>query len=406
MIQESTILNLLQKVIQKKMENRVPAYTPLLTLLKRNKGIVMYNNEFYITEVTDGFSNIGQFPVGAALTGGDTQDAQFKATSKNLYAPVEVEDKTLQMLANVPEGAIADFSSSKVAFMEKGISREFNRTFFGDGTGVIARANGAASGGSSTSLTVQGWDVDNSDIAGARHIRVGDYIKIGSGDAVQVTAKAGSVLTLGAARNWADEDKVVKISSDGKAADEMAGLGSLVVNTGTVQNVNIASYENLQATVDASAHSFTNDKDHYMNLAWLETEEHREGNEIAVFMNKTNFAAYGKMLTAIKQTAKSDEVIYGGVKHEDISKYLALNWQGGKVFYDPDCPTKKVYIIEPCSFTIGDLGGGVKFASALGSSVWNRTSGVTPKYDAVMRYYGNLIVKNPAANAVCSNYGA
>jgi len=48
----------------------------------------------------------------------------------------------------------------------------------------------------------------------------------------------------------------------------------------------------------------------------------------------------------------------------------------------------------------------VKFASALGSSVWNRTSGVTPKYDAVMRYYGNLIVKNPAANAVCSNYGA
>lgn len=404
MIQESTILNLLQKVIQKKLENRVPDYNALLTLLKRNKGVVMYNNEFYITEVTDGFSNIGQFPVGAALTGGDTQDAQFKVTSKNLYAPIEVEDKTLQMLANVPEGAIADFSSSKVAFMEKGISREFNRTYFGDGTGVIARANG--SGGSATALTVQGWDTDNSDVSGGRHIRVGDYISVGGSDATQVTAKAGNALTLGTAISWDDEDTIVKMSSDGDAAEEMAGLGSLVVNTGTVQNVNIANYENLQATVDASAHSFATDKDHYMNLAWLETEEHREGNEIAVFMNKTNFAAYGKMLTSIKQTAKSDEMIYGGVNTDKINKYLALIWQGGKVFYEPDCPTKKVYIIEPSSFTIGDLGGGVKFASALGSSVWNRTSGVTPKYDAVMRYYGNLIVKNPAANAVCSNYGA
>lgn len=364
----------------------------------------MYNNEFYITEVTDGFSNIGQFPVGAALTGGDTQDAQFKATSKNLYAPVEVDDKTLQMLTNVPEGAIADFSSSKVAFMEKGISREFNRTYFGDGTGALARADGA--GTTSTSLTVQGWDVDASDISGSRHIRVNDYIKIGSGAAVQVTAKAGLVLTLSATRSWSDNDNIIKISSDGQSADEMAGLGSLVVNTGTVQNVNLANYENLQATVDTSSHSFATDKDHYMNLAWLETEEHREGNEIAVFMNKTNFAAYGKMLTALKQTAKSDEVVYGGVKHEDINKYLALNWQGGKVFYDPDCPTKKVYIIEPSSFTIGDLGGGVKFASALGSTVWQRALGVTPKYEAVMRYYGNLIVKNPSANAVCSNYAA
>ena len=404
MIDQTAILNLLQKVIQKKLENRVPEYTPLLTLLKRNKGVVMYNNDFYVTEVTDGFSNIGQFPVGAALDGGDTQDAQFKASAKNMYAPVKVEDKTLQMLTNVPEGAIADFSSSKIAFMEKGIAREFNRTYFGAGDGVIARADG--SGSNATSLTVQGWDVDNSDISGGRHIRKGDFIKVGSGDAVQVSAKAGNTITLAAARSWSDEDSVVKISSDGHAAEEMEGLGSLVVNTGTVQNVNIANYENLQATVDNTSHSFASDKDHPMNLAWLETEEHREGSEIAVFMNKTNFAAYGKTLTELKRTAKSDEVVYGGVKTEEINRYVALVWQGGKVFYDPDCPTKKVYIIEPSSFTIGDLGGGVKFASALGSTVWQRVTGYTPQYEAVMRYYGNLIIKNPAANAVCTAYSA
>ncbi len=404
MINESAILNLLQKVIQKKMENRVPDYTPLLALLKRNKGVTMANNDFYITEVTDGFSNIGQFPIGATLTGGDTQDAQFKASAKNLYAPVQVEDKTLKMLSNVPTGAIADFTSSKIAFMEKGISREFNRTYFGDGSGIVARANGA--GTAVTTLVVQGYDVDGSDISGGRFIRKGDYIKVGSSAAVQVTAKAGETLTLSSAITWLDEDTITKASADGGSVDEMAGLASLVVNTGTVQGVNIANYENLQATVDNSAYSFATDKDDPMNLAWLDTEEHREGNETAVFMNKTNFAAYGKTLTALKRTANTNEVVYGGVKSEKINGFRNLEWQGAKVFFEPDCPTKKVFIIEPSSLTIGDLGGGVKFASALGSTVWNRTSNITPQYDAVMRYYGNLIVKNLAANAVCNNYTA
>ncbi len=404
MINESSILNLLQKVIQKKLENRVPDYTPLLTLLKRNKGVTMANNDFYVTETVEGFSNIGQFPIGATLTGGDTQDAQFKISAKNLYAPVQVEDKTLKMLSNVPEGAIASFASSKIAHMEKGISREFNRTYFGDGSGIVARADGA--GSTVTVLVVKGYDVDGSDISGSRYLRVGDYIKIAANDAVKIVAKSGANITLAVAQSWSDGDTIVKASEDGGATDEMEGLGSLIANTGTVQNVNLASYENLQSTVDNSAYSFATDKDDPMFLDYLSTQEHREGSELAVFMNKTNFAAYGKTLTALKKAANTREDIYGGVKTSKINGYQSLGWQDGRVFFEPDCPTKKVPMIEPSSFTIGDLGGGVKFASALGSTVWNRTSNITPQYDAVMRYYGNLIVKNPAANAVCNNYGA
>ena len=404
-INEGSILNLLQKVIQKKLEDRVPAYTPLLTLLKRNAGTVMFNNEFHITETTDGFSNIGQYKVGSELVGGDTRDAQFKIQAKNLYAPVVVDDKTLQMLTKVPEGAIASFSSSKLSHMEKGISNEMNRTFFGNSLGVIARADGTGSG--ATTLVVQGWDVDNSDISGSKYIQIGDYIKIGAAATAHlVTAKAGNSLTIAPAATWTDNAVITKISKDAVAVDEMQGLTGLVVNTGTVQNVNLANYENLQAQVDASAHTFAADGDHPMTLAWLETNPYRSTQETAVFMNKTAFAAYGKTLTALKRTAKTDEVVYGGVKYKDIAKYLALDWQGGKVFYDQDCPTKSVFIIEPESFTIGDMGGGVKFSSALGSTVWERVTGRTPKYEAVMRFYGNLIVKNPAANAVCSNYSA
>lgn len=403
-INEAGILNLLQKVISKKLEDRVPNYTPLLALLKRNKGVVMQNADFYITETTDGFSGIGQYAIGSTLEGGDTKDAQFKASAKNTYATIKVDDRTLQIMKNVPEGAIASFASSKIAHMERGISNEFNRTFFGDSTGDLARADGA--GSSATSITVQGWDVDSSDISGGRYIKVGDYIKIGSGASVQVTAKAGLVLTIAAARTWSDNDVIIKTSPDGASAEEMSGLGNLVANTGTVQNVNLANYPALQSVVDATAHTFAADSDGPMNAAWLQTLEHREGSEVVVTMNRTAFAAYGKTLTALKKTANTSESIYGGVKYSDYNKFVSLDWQGGKVFYDPDCPTKRVYILEPSAFTIGDLGGGVKFSSALDSNVWMRVTGQTPVYEAIMRFYGQLIVKNPAANAVCTAYSA
>jgi len=404
MINEAGILNLLQKVISKTLEDRVPNYTPLLTLLKRNKGVVMQNSDFYITETTEGFSGIGQYAVGSTLEGGDTQDVQFKASAKNLFATVKVDDRTLQILKHTPAGAIADFTSSKIAQMEKGISNEFNRTFFGDGTGKVARADGA--GTTTATLVVQGLDVDGSDLSGARYIQVGDYIKVGSSASVKVTAKAGLTLTLAATRSWSDNDTIIKTSADGGATSEMAGLGNLVAATGTVQNVDLSQSRSIQAVVDSATYSWATHGDAALNTAWIQTLEYREGRETAIFMNRTNFAGYGKTLTALKKTANTSEKVFGGVKYEDINKFVSLEFQGSTVFYDPDCPTKVVFMIEPQAFTIGDMGGGVKFATAQDTTVWNRISGTTPTYEAVMRFYGNLICKNFAANAKLTGYGA
>ncbi|MFA5584612.1 MAG: hypothetical protein WDA09_10400 [Bacteriovoracaceae bacterium] len=162
----SDVLNLLQKSIDKKIADNVPQTTPLLTLLKRNSGVeILANNSFYVTEWVGQFSNVGQFATGSQLTGGKTDNVQITVSAKDLYADVQVHEKTVEAMAKVSEGSLIDFTKGYTDRMEIAVGREMNRTFNGNGGGKIARANG--SGANSTALTVQALDADTSDIDGS-----------------------------------------------------------------------------------------------------------------------------------------------------------------------------------------------------------------------------------------------
>jgi hypothetical protein len=405
MLQVSDVLNFLQKAIQTKVEDTVPQTTPLLQVIKRNEGVeVMPNNSFYVTEWVGNFSNVGQWAANSQLEGGKADNVQFLISAKRLYADVLVDEFTVESMKNRTRGSLIDFVTGYASRMELAIGREMNRTFYGDTTGKIARADGAAAGSSSTSLTVQPLDADTSDIHALQYIEVGDYIKIGSGNGVQVTAVSGLVLTLASVRNWSDEDTIIKVSKDGVAAAEMQGLKSLIVNTGTIQNVNIANYRNLQAYVDASSHSIASRGEQDMVLAYLRTASHRFSAELAGFTNVTIFNAWAKILTSFKRTADTKENIQGGINLQgDIKNMPYLNFMGGKVYQDIDCWTGYWYNLDPATLTIGDLGGGVQFAqSPDGGTKWSRVTGYTPQYEATLRFYGELLCKNPAANAKLS----
>lgn len=397
----SDVLNLLQKSIDKKIADNVPQTTPLLTLLKRNAGVeILANNTFYVTEWVGQFSNVGQFATGSQLTGGKADTAQITVTAKDLYADVQVHEKTVESMAKVSEGALIDFTKGYTDRMEIAVGREMNRTFNGNQGGKIARANG--SGSSSTALVVQALDADTSDIAGEAYIQVGDYIKVGSGDAVAVTAVAGTAITLASARSWSDEDSVLKASADGAAATEMQGVKGLIVNTGTVQNVNIANYTNLQAYVDTASQSIASLGESPMQKAYLKTVSHRTGKLIGL-ANLTVFNAWASKLTALKQTANTSEIIKGGLVLSGEMEMPYLDFMGGQVFMDIDTWTNHWFNLDPKSLTIGDLGGGVKFSVAPdGRGVWSRVTGYTPQYEATLRFYGELIMKRPKANSVCT----
>lgn len=397
----SDVLNLLQKSIDKKIADNVPQVTPLLTILKRNSGVeILANNTFYVTEWVGQFSNVGQFATGSQLTGGKADNVQITVTAKDLYADVQVHEKTVESMAKVSEGALIDFTKGYTDRMEIAVGREMNRTFNGNGGGKIARANGSAA--SSTALTVQALDADTSDIDGSAYIQPGDYIKIGSGNAVAVTAVAGNSITLASARAWSDEDSVLKASADGAAASEMQGLKGLIVNTGTVQNVNVANYVNLQAYVDSASQSIASLGEAPMQKAFLKTVSHRTGKLFGV-ANLTVFNAWASKLTALKQTANTSEIIKGGINLQGETQMPYLDFMSGQVYMDIDTWTNHWFNLDPSAMTIGDLGGGVKFSVAPdGKGVWSRVTGYTPQYEATLRFYGELIMKRPKANSVCS----
>jgi len=406
-IQTSDVLNLLQKSIQRKIEDNVPKTTPLLSILKRNSGVTkMANNSFYVTEWVGNFSNIGQFAAGSQLTGGDAENIQLLIAAKRLYADVSVDEFTIEAMSKVPEGSLVDFVKGYTDRMELGVGREMTRTFHGAGTGKVARANG--SGSSSTSLTVQALDADTSDIEPTQYLEANDYIIIGTQDAVKISSISGNVLTLAAARTWSDEDVIKKASADGGSVEEMAGLKMLIVNTGTVQNVNVANYKNMQAYVDSSSHSIASTGEQYMNRAYLKTVAHRVSNKLVGFANLTVFNAWAKILTALKKTASTDENIMGGINLQgDIKDMPYLRFMNGKTYMDIDCWTGHWYNLDPQSLTIGDMGGGVKFSTAPDKTgVWTRKSGYVPEYEATLRFYGNLIMKNPRANSLLNNLSA
>lgn len=397
----SDVLNLLQKSIDKKIADNVPQVTPLLTLLKRNSGVeILANNTFYVTEWVGQFSNVGQFATGSQLTGGKADTAQITVSAKDLYADVQVHEKTVESMAKVSEGALIDFTKGYTDRMEVAIGREMNRTFNGNAAGKIARANGSSAGG--TSITVQALDADTSDIDPTAYIEIGDYIKVGSAAAKQVTAKAGNVLTLSGSIAWADEAAIYKASADGAAATEMQGLKGLIVNTGTVQNVNVANYANLQAYVDSASQSIASLGEAPMQKAYLKTVSHRTGKLLGI-ANLTVFNAWASKLTALKQTANTSEIIKGGFQLSGDVQMPFLDFMGGQIYMDIDAWTNHFFALDPSSMTIGDLGGGVKFSVAPdGKGVWARVTGYTPQYEATLRFYGELIMKRPKANAVCS----
>lgn len=397
----SDVLNLLQKSIDKKIADNVPQVTPLLTLIKENSGVdILANGTFYVTEWVGQFSNVGQFATGSQLAGGSSATAQITVSAKDLYADVQVHEKTVLSMTKVSEGALIDFTKEYTDRMEVAIGREMNRTFNGNALGKIARANGSSAGG--TALTVQALDADTSDIDPTAYLNVGDYIVIGSATVTYITAIAGNVVTLADSTAWADEAIIYKASKDGAKASEMQGLKGLIVNTGTIQGVNVANYHNMQAYVDTDSQSIATYGEAPMQKVYLKTVSHRTGKLLGI-CNLTVFNAWASKLTALKKTANTSEIIKGGISLSGDVEMPYMDFMSGQVYMDIDAWTNHWFNLDPKSMTIGDLGGGVQFSVAPdGKGVWSRVTGYTPQYEATLRFYGELIMKRPKANSVCT----
>jgi hypothetical protein len=170
---------------------------------------------------------------------------------------------------------------------------------------------------------------------------------------------------------------------DGAVAQEPMGADGLIVSTGSVQNITVNNWWKA-AQVEATSEALSEAK---MIAAYLKAKEY--GDPRFAFLNQSLWKKYGTLLTSLKKTADLKEVLSGGWK--------GLDFMGGNasVMLDYDCPDGKVFFIDPDSMTIAQL---------TPISFIDRGEGVLRRVDyaawqGVLRWYGNLCIKNMAANS-------
>lgn len=378
----TNISNVLQKVIAPAIQEVLPKETVWYDMLKVNSGVTaMANNTFYLSLRSGRHSGIAAIAEGATLPSGKPAFSQANVSAKWLFGTFDITDQVIESAKN-NQGALVNYLMEQTRALKTDFGRELNRIFWNDGNGYLAKvASGDA--GSGTTLTLDPVLSVNTDIPATKYLAAGMKIYCnGDTDTIaSITSDTVVVLTTGFTR--VAGEYIQKADGDGAVAQEPQGADGLIVSTGTVQGIAVNNWWKA-AQVEATSEALSEAK---MIAAYLKAKEY--GDPRFVFMNQSLWKKYGTLLTSLKKTADLREVLSGGWK--------GLDFMGGNasVMLDYDTPDGKVFFIDPDSMTIAQL---------TPISFIDRGEGVLRRVDyaawqGVLRWYGNLCVKNMAANA-------
>lgn len=379
----TNISNVLQKVIAPAIQEVLPKETIWYDMLKVNSGVTaMANNTFYLTVRSGRHSGIAAIAEGATLPSGKPAFSQANVSAKWLFGTFDITDQVIESAKN-STGSLVNYLMDQTKSLKLDFARELNRMFWGDGTGYLAKvASGDA--GSGTTLTLDPILSVNTDIAATKYLAAGMKIYVnGDTDTIASVDSATQVtLTTGFVR--AAGEYVQHADGDGAVAQEPMGVDGLVVTTGTVQSIATNTAWWSAAQVETASEALSEVK---MIAAYLKAKEY--GDPKFVFFNQSLWKKYGTLLTSLKKTVDLKEILSGGWK--------GLDFMGGNasVVLDYDTPDGKTFFIDPDSLTIAQL---------TPISFIDRGEGVLRRVDyaawqGVLRWYGNLLVKNMKANA-------
>lgn len=385
-IQFSDISAILEKVIRPALEDQVTSEATLWQIARKNFGITQWVNQtFYIPIRTSRFPGVYALPEGAALIQGKPTLTQAYATAITETGSFTI---TEQVLSVKDRGSVVPILTTYSQALSRDITIDLNRQLWGSGDAVLGTASGA--GTNSTSLTLIPSGSSNGDITAEDILVPGQYIQIGSGNGVQVSAVSGNTVTLAEARTWSDGDTVKKVIAAGASptpASELAGFGALF-STGAYLGVDPANYPTWKAYIDTTSGPLTLAD---MHTAYLKAK--KIGNPKYVFMNRTLFRKYGNLLESqIRFTPK--QVLGGG--------WIGLDYMGGnaEVVLDHFCPDSWVAFIDPKMLTIGELKP-LDFLKGTDGYLLRKTGYL--EYEVTAVWMGNMATFARAAHAVLKN---
>jgi len=378
------ISNVLKKVIAPAIQEVLPQETIWFDMLKTNSGVTpMANNTFYISIRSGRHSGIASVAEGATLPSGKPKWSQANASAKYVFGTFDITDQVIES-AKSSVGSLVNYLMENTKSLKVDFARELNRIFWGAGDEIIAKvAAGDATTG--TTLTLAPVLSVNTDIPATKYLAAGMNLDINGDNCVIDTVDSDTQVTLVAGITRVAGENVKKADGDNAVVDEPMGIDGLLASTGTIQGIDVAANPWFQAAqIETTSEALSEAK---MIAAYVKAKEF--GDPKFVFMNATLWKKYGTLLTSMKQTSNLKEVLSGGWK--------GLDFMGGNasVVLDYDCPDGKVFFIDPDSLTLAQLTP-ISFIDR-GDGLLRRVNYAA--WQGVLRWYGNLVVKNPKANA-------
>ena len=394
----STISNILEKDIAPAIQRELFDETVLLNHIKRNAGNVrMANNTFYISAQTahhGGTYSIAED--GTIYTGSPTYD-QMSVGAKWTFTAHEITDQSIEACKGEPgslASIVVEFGNSAKTTMAK----EMNRQFFGYGEGILAIVTtGAASATQTVDTTRYLYPT------GKLLLDTDTNIEAGTADDGTVSSVASSTsVVLTASVTTATSDRVTRYGvydTSGSAYNEMQGLKGLIDESGgfttTFQGKTRASTSWVNSYIDDDAEQL-DEAD--MNTAIVMAEEY--GTCDFIITGYKLQQKYGTLLTSLKRAVNTTKLDGG---------WSGLTFSAGKkeipIVRDYDClygegvnygASGEMFFVDSSSFSIGQLAP-VGWLDR-GEGVLKKVSG-KPNYEAILKFYGNLLCYKPKANA-------
>lgn len=404
----SDVNNALHNILLPYVRDNFPKQTILLDQMKRNSGVTFLNNKFYapirstrhggVTNLAnDGDSTIsGTAGLGQASVSTKIMTGAFDISKLAIDATKSSTSSVTQALTFQAKALASDFA------------RSANRQFYGDGSGIVAQV--LASGGSVGVGTIgvmpkdanldDGRSIDNygtvnGDISPTKYIAPGNIIGIGTAgnDKGTVVSTTGTSIVISAAGTTAANDAIGFLDGSGAGFGTMEITGiraALSSTTGTSTYAGVArSTVGWTPQFGSVAEALTLSR---MEQSYLSAREYsQEGDQYAIFVNKTLFKKYGDILTSMRRTVDQTDLLGG---------WTGLEFAAGAgkvgVFLDYDVPDGEVIILNLDSWTICQVGDLDWLEDPNGGSLLRLSNKI--QYQAEMAWFVELICLAPAAN--------
>lgn len=375
----TTIAPILNKVIFPKLQSLMAKKVVWLDKIKKNVQTSIANNEIYISANNQYHSGFYSVAEGTEPQVGKSGYLQMKALVKFIFLTYGFTDQALTIAMKSGKEAIAGTFDSEFNSGMLTAKKHLNRIFHGAGTGKLCLANGL--GSSSATLTVDGCPAVGGGTNHTKYLAPGQYITIGTTDAVILTVDSDTQVTLEAAKSWSDNDVVVLRST----AEPMGLAGHIDDgdNVSTYQNLLRSSYPQLKAQTDDTTETLSEQD---MIDIIVRACDYGDGPDV-VLTNQNLWTKYGALLLSMKRT--NDTKLIGGFQG------LAIN-AGNKdlaVVCDYDCWDGYVQMPRFGGLTIAQVTEMFEWMQGYDgeNNVLRRSPTVRTNWEGTQKWYMNLV---------------